>query len=663
MKRFLFFIFCAALASRAGATGVDTTRARALDGVTVLGTRAAREVVPVQVLAGEELRRLSVFSVADAARYFAGMQVKDYGGIGGLKTVNVRAMGSHHVGVFYDGVELGNAQNGVVDLGRFSLDNMEAVALYNGQKGATLQPARDFASASSIYLTTRVPTFDEGKRDNVRASVKGGSFGTVNPAVTWERRLGRDVASSTSAGYVYTTGRYRVTFGRKGGYDTTETRQNGEVWALRVEQGFSGKFGGGDWKARAYSYHSVRGYPGAATRAEPGKYTHQDWQRDASYFLQASSRARVGSRHDVLLNVKYAYDYLHYRADPRLDVMTMGVDNRYRQREAYASSAHRFALREGWSASLSADFQWNALNADLWDFAYPRRYTGLVAAATAVQLPRFSAQASVLGTFTRERTRGSGAAAPARRVFTPTVAASWQPWGEGGASFRAFYKRVFRLPTFNDLYYTFIGNHLLNPEYSTQYDAGVTLGRAFGGWRVEARVDVYYNEVTDKIVAVPTSNQFRWTMKNIGLVEIRGADVALAGSWRAGHWSLDARANYTRERARDMTDPASEYHGGQIPYIPGHAGSLILGGGYKAWEFHYSFIYTGERYDASANIPANHLKPWYTSDLAASRGARWRGGEARLTVEVNNLFNQQYEVVRWYPMPGTSVYVKLGFTI
>ena len=36
--------------------------------------------------------------------------------------------------LFCIGIELGNAQNGTVDLGRFSLDNMESVTLYNGQK-------------------------------------------------------------------------------------------------------------------------------------------------------------------------------------------------------------------------------------------------------------------------------------------------------------------------------------------------------------------------------------------------------------------------------------------------------------------------------------------------------------------------------------------------
>jgi len=91
-------------------------------------------VIPAQSLTGRDLQRLSAVSVADALRFFAGIQIKDYGGVGGLKTVNIRSMGSQHVGVFYDGLQLGNAQNGQIDLGRFSLDNMESVSIYNGQK-------------------------------------------------------------------------------------------------------------------------------------------------------------------------------------------------------------------------------------------------------------------------------------------------------------------------------------------------------------------------------------------------------------------------------------------------------------------------------------------------------------------------------------------------
>ena len=106
-------------------TVVSSTKT--IDEVTVTARRdASRDLLPVQTLTGEQLERMSALSVADAIRYFSGVQIKDYGGVGGLKTVNIRGMGTQHVGVFYDGIELGNAQNGQIDLGRFSLDNMKA---------------------------------------------------------------------------------------------------------------------------------------------------------------------------------------------------------------------------------------------------------------------------------------------------------------------------------------------------------------------------------------------------------------------------------------------------------------------------------------------------------------------------------------------------------
>ena len=101
-------------------------------------------------LNGEELERLSSHSVADALRYFSGVQLKDYGGVGGVKTVDVRSMGTNHLAVSYDGIVLGNAQNGQVDLGQFSLDNVDEITLFNGQKSAIFQPASDFASSISV---------------------------------------------------------------------------------------------------------------------------------------------------------------------------------------------------------------------------------------------------------------------------------------------------------------------------------------------------------------------------------------------------------------------------------------------------------------------------------------------------------------------------------
>ena len=626
-----------------------------LDEVVVTAKTLSKEVIPVQQLAGAQLQRLGAHSVADAIRYFSGVQIKDYGGVGGLKTVNIRSMGTNHVGVFYDGIELGNAQNGTVDLGRFSLDNMEAVTLYNGQKSALLQPAKDFASAGSIYLQSRTPRFAAGERQHVKSTFKTGSFGVVNPSIVWDRRLNERISSSVSAEYMYTTGRYKFTYRVEDSYDTTAVRRNGDVNAVRLEGGLFGSIKGGYWRAKTYLYRSERGYPGAVVK---NKFSHEDRQWDTNVFAQGSFRKEFSPRYSLLINAKYAYDYLHYLADPRRDEALMYVNNRYYQHETYVSVANQYALLPVWDVSFSADYQFNLLDADLTDFVYPRRHTQLLAVATALRFPSVKMHASLLGTLVQDHVRSEAQGADNRAEWTPTVVVSYRPFSALDLNLRAFYKRIFRMPTLNDLYYTFIGNVDLEPEYTNQYNLGLTYAKEWGDrWlrRLEVQADVYYNEVENKIVAMPTSNFFRWTMVNLGKVEIRGIDLALQTAWQWGkNWYLTGRVNYTYQKAQDFTDPTDAYYGGQIPYIPWHSGSAVLNLNWREWEMNYSFIYTGERYSSRANIPVNYVLPWYTSDFSVSRTQHWGKGDLKLTLEVNNLFNQQYEVVICYPMPGTN---------
>ena len=634
----------------------DADSVQHLESVYVTAHKTESKIIPAQRLSGERLQRLSAHSVADAIRYFSGVQIKDYGGVGGLKSVNIRSLGSQHVGVFYDGVEVGNAQNGIVDLGRFSLENMEAVSLYNGQKSSIFQSARDFASAGSIYLQSRTPVFEKGKKNNFKITLKGGSFGTANPSLIWERQIGENLSMQISTEYLYTTGKYKFSYSKKDGYDTTEVRKNGDVRYYRAEASLFGNIRNGRWQAKVYCYDSERGYPGASVREEPGKYRHQDRQWDRNFFLQGRFQKEISRFYRMQLNAKYAYDYLHYLSDPRLDVTTMYVDNRYRQQEFYFSSANGFRLFKWWSVNLSADLQYNTLNADLTDFAYPDRYTFLAALATSFDWGKFKIQGSLLNTFVTESV-DKGEPAPDKSELTPAVVASYRPFGTVDLAFRAFYQRIFRMPTLNDLYYTFIGNKHLEPEYTVQYNMGVCYGKTLNGRflkRVEFQTDFYYNEVEDKIIAVPTSNQFRWTMLNLGYVEIRGAEISAELSALIAGVSFNLLVSYTYQKAQDFTDPESSSYGGQIPYIPWHSGSLILGAAYRSWSFNYSFIYTGERYESSANIPENYAQPWYTSDLSLSKGFEIKKCRLHLSAEVNNIFDQQYEVVQCYPMPGTN---------
>ncbi len=667
ITKILFTLFCSGITFFGYSQITDSSNAARLDSVTIFADKISRTIIPVQTLSGTQLQNLSVYSVADAIRFFSGVQIKDYGGIGGLKTVNIRSLGSQHTGVFYDGIQLGNAQNGVVDLGRFSMDNITAITLYNGQKSSIFQPAKDFASAGSIYLTSRVPAFSDSQRYHFKATLKAGSFSTINPSILWEQRISENISAAFNTEYLYTTGRYRFNYKKKDGYDTTETRRNGDVESLRMEAGIFGKIKDGEWKAKAYWYRSERGYPGAAVREEPGKFRNQDRQWDNNFFLQSSFRKNFHQRYSILLNAKYANDYLHYLSDPRLDASTMYIDNRYHQQELYFSAANLFNILPQWSINLSGDLQWNTLDADLVNFVYPTRITALSAIATTLDLSRFKVQGSLLGTFVNEKTKMENAAAKNRQEYTPTIVLSYQPFSTPDIYLRAFYKRIFRMPTLNDLYYTFIGNKNLDPEYTNQYNAGITYTRSLQSRffkSIELQTDLYFNQIENKIIAMPTSNQFRWTMINLGYTEIRGIDVVAQTTMQiTQQWLANARLSYTYQKAQDFTHPGSTYYGGQIPYIPWHSGSVILNAEHARWSIQYSYIYTGERYESVANIPENYAQPWYTHDLSFARKLYYHNKPIRISAEINNLLNQQYEVVQWYPMPGINFRTTITITL
>lgn len=630
--------------------------------VSVVGKKE-REIIKPQSISGAELERLNSLSVADALRYFSGVQIKDYGGIGGIKTVNIRSMGTNHVGVFYNGMQLGNAQNGQVDLGRYSLDNVEEISLYNGQKSDIFQSAKDFSASSAIYITTKRPRFKENEQFHITGQFRTGSFGLVNPSILWEHKLTDRVYLSANAEYTNANGRYKFRYKRLQldgavAYDTTAVRHNGDVEALRTEASLYGFVTDGKWNINGYFYTSERGIPGAIVN---NVFRHGERQWDKAAFGQGAFEKKFSDLYEMKISGKFAWDYSNFlRNDPK----ELYLNNHYYQQEVYLSVANLFNINEWWKISASLDGQMNKMNADLTDFAYPIRWTELASVATSFNFEKISVQANLLGTFIQESTRSRKAytASPNRKELSPAVFFSYRPSTGSGLSINSFFKRIFRMPTFNDLYYTEIGNASLRPEKTWQYDLGITYDKRFNHTFFDAlslKIDGYYNEVTDKIVAYPTGQQFRWTMLNLGKVRIGGAETSARIAAHILDVKLGLNLQYTYQKACDYTDREDTFYGDQIPYTPLHSGSVSLFGGWEGWELGYCFIYTGERYNEQENIRYNYEQPWYTNDMSLSKEFRVKACGFKITGELNNIFNQAYEVIHNYPMPGRNFKVSL----
>lgn len=666
----LLLIFAASI--KAETTPADSIQT--IKGVEITARLTQREIVPAQSLKGVELQRLNSQSIADALRFFSGIQLKDYGGVGGIKTVDIRSMGTHHLGIFYDGIELGNAQNGQIDLGQFSLDNIDEISLYNGQKSAIFQPASDFGNAGSVYIRTRKPRFTDGKNYNVKLKVKYGSSDLVRLSALWEQRLSSAVSTSLNAEHLTSSGKYKFNYRRVTpsgvvAYDTTAVRQNGDIRADRIDFNVNGILQRGYWNTKVYFYNSQRGIPGAIVN---NVWRRGERQSDLNFFVQNRFQKDITDRFSTQWLAKYAFYRTHY---VNKDTTQLPADNRFWQQEFYLSTSNAYEILPNWSISASYDFRWNKLNADTYRFVFPTRFSNMISLATAFEARFIRIQGSVLASFIHDKLHPTTRLMPGMKAtdnitkFTPALFIDFPiiDKATNGAStklsVRTFAKRSFRMPTFNDLYYTDLGNSNLKPESATQYDLGVVFNKQYNGHllkNVQFQADGYYNTIHDKIIAYPKGQQFRWTMLNLGRVHITGIDVMGAIALQPiNDLVVTARLQYTYQDARDVTNASDVFYKDQIPYIPYNSGSAIVNLAYHNWTLNYSFIYSGKRYNQQENIPNNYMQPWYTSDVSLQYDFKAFGTKCRAMLEVNNILNQKYDVILNYPMPGINGLVGL----
>ena len=378
----------------------DSTKIKKIPEVTITEKQLNSEVrstAPLQILSSKQIEQLNVLQVSDAVKYFSGVTVKDYGGIGGLKTISVRSLGGNHTAVSYDGITLTDCQTGQIDLGRFSLENVDMLSLSSGQSDNIFQPARLFASASVLNIQTLSPRFTEDKNLNGKVTLKVGSFGMLNPAVLLEQKISPIFSVTFSGEWLSANGKYPYTL-HSGPYATNETiqetRQNTDLQNLRLEGALYGHFSEKEnGYLKAYFYQSERGLPGAVIL---NNFESSSKQRiwDNTFFTQAHYEKEFSHKWVFQTNAKFNSGYLRY-LDPTYLNRDGKMENTYLQKEYYGSASVLFRAFENISFSVATDGAVNTLDAEV---ANPTRFSWLSSLAAKYVTNQVLATASILST-------------------------------------------------------------------------------------------------------------------------------------------------------------------------------------------------------------------------------------------------------------------------
>ena len=643
----LFFLFLRVLSIDAQNDSITTTYQ--LEGVQIYGSKQpvnALSLQPIQSFDSQQMQQLGFHRISDAVKYFAGVAVKDYGGQGGLKTISLRGLSSHHTAVSYDGLVLSNLQAGQIDIGRFTTDGVTQTSVALGHNSALLQTARHYASAGILIIETDGKAFlYSNKHASINGSLTLGSFNYYQPAFRLWQKIDPKTSIGANITYIKSKGDYPFTL-KNGSLTSKEKRKNADISSLNSELNLFHLFKEGVLlQSKVNYYHSERGLPGGVIL-----YNHDAKERlwDDNFAFQTTLQMPLlDQRMQMKAILNYSYARNKY-IDLGSQYPTGVLKEINSQNEFYLSSAFAYTPSSALTLSLSQDFSLNKLLESAAITAHPVRFTSLTALNLKYHYKRFKGEGTLVSSFSSEKTKNHSSTLT-RFNLSPSIAMSYALLPNNNLLMRLMLKGCYRMPSFNELYYLKFGNTKLRPEQAIMA-------------KIETTVDAYYNKVKDKLVAFPSL--YVWKMVNFGKVNIYGLDLTTNVSWPLSKdFSLQGTLSYSLQQALDRSDRTTYSFNKQLPYTPKHSAHCTLVAQLPWLSVGYSMSTNSERYSMMQQTSEYRLAPFTEHSVTLSKDFMLKQVNMVCSLTLQNITNQQYDIIKYYPMPGRQVRFTASLTL
>ncbi len=630
--------------------------------VKVVASKKQRQITsatPLHRIDNENIKINGITDISDAMRRLPGVNLRDYGGAGGLKTISVRGLGAEHTSVVYDGIPLSDIQNGQIDLSRYSLDNVSSLELLAGDYDDIFIPARAASSAASLNISSFSLDITN-PHPHLKAKFNVGSFGTYNPYLKFEKANGENLAFSAIGEFFHAKNNYPFTL-TNGSIITKEKRNNSMMNSWHGElNGMWKPAGNSSLWAKLYYYDNSRQLPGPVIYYVSQNNEHL---RDRNFFSQLRFKGKLANNLSILANAKFNWSTTRYK--DRNDRYPGGLlDQYYLQREVYTSAALLYNPIENLAIDYSADWFYNNLTSNLESNISPYRNSILQSVTAKYHIWKLTVMARALYSIYLNGAK-KGDASNNESKLSPSINLSFKPLDNNQFYVRLAYKNIFRLPSFNEAYFDHYGSINLKPEITDQLNLGFTWGKESTGWlrSFTLTADGYTNFVKNKIVAVPF-NMFIWTMTNLGKVRILGGEVSMNSEFKINdNHSLIFSGTYSYQRAQPRTNRDQSDWMKQVAYTPLNSGAASLSWMNPWVNLTLHATACGPRYTTNNNIPETKIAGYTDAGITLFRKFKLKRNLFEVRADIINIFNRQYEIVARYPMPGRAWRVSVTYEI
>lgn len=612
--------------------------------VSATRTNSLSSEVPssVDVVERELIELVNPQNVAEVLKNVQGVFIKDYGGLGGTKTISLRGSSAEQVLVLLDGQRLNDAQSGQVDFSTLSMEGIEKIEVVRGGNSALYGAD---AVGGVINIITRKGSEDYPVSGAVRYLL--GSFGSHS----YESSLNfRKEKLGGSVGYKKLTSQGNFPYTDLDG--TKKYKQNNDINSDDFFSRLYLSLGDPHYQKQlefSYKYYwSERGSPGTI---ELPYYHARLWNRNEQFNGVISGKV-FNFRNDFRLQT-YAH-HLKYRY--RNDEGLVAVDSRYKNRTLGSEAQLQTILTSAVVLTYGLGYRHDALQSpEFPEDHFRNSYFLFVQEESSFNFGK----SSLLKSISFVSALRFDSFSDFKNHFSPKMGGVFNFGENWRTSIKWNIGLSYRAPNFNELYWPpdawTKGNPDLKAENGFDWDLGLRFRYPiFYGLALDIS---YFNITLNDLILWQSVGQI-WMPLNVDKARNQGVEWSVTAE-PVRKW-LSVNVNYTLLDARNLSE-APTVKNKFLVYRPKNSLNISLMSSWWIFTLKYDFQYVGRRFINPANTI--YLKSYNTSDVIFTASTKYKRWQPQWSLQIKNIFDEQYEIIRYQPIPGREIRFTVGISL
>lgn len=567
-----------------------------------------------------------------------GVYIRDYGGLGGVKTISVRGLSASNTTILLDGIKINSTVNGLFDLSLIPSALIKKIELIRGGF------ASFYGSNSSGGVVNL--SLSNGEKGKIQSSLSSGSFNSYSGDISCNFSLFNKMSYSLGVSYLSSSGNYpfeTYQFGEKRNY----RRENGGFSNFSIFFSNSAEFNNSFLKANFLFSTARRGVPGAVLQnqieSKRAKLDDRFYFLSLNFFNQILDSSLLAANIDAkILNNEFF--------DPDGIGIIMKKENVYFSNNEFHSILNFSNVNKWFKLDILVEWTLSTLKGDMLQPEvgnYIQRFSQAIGSTLTKDL---LIQQIPTEFFASYRFDSYNEFAP-HHSFSIGGRADFFPKILG---IKTTLSNNFRAPSFNEMYYLNYGTSNLKPERSTTFN--IEIYSTYFDY-FQPTLNLFYTNTLDKIISIP-KNPLQWSARNLGQSVSKGLEASVSGKVSF----LTYKFAYTFQKVFDAQDN-SLTKSKQIPYTPKNLLSFNANLNIsKLTYLGFRWFYSGERFALPDNSINSRLKPYALLDIVTSQKVELNFLELFIIFEISNIFNTDYEIYKNYPMPRRSFKIEFSST-